>query len=283
MKRLLYAGIFYLFAIDVLAHNSAVISPSIIEKINITLPSPTNKNSPRNDYIEELLFAAFSKENIDLELQYTTVRMNQLRVTKSLINDEFIDLTWLPYTNERSKSLLPIKIPLYKGLHGTRLLIINKKNLKAFEKINTLAQLSNLTGVQHHSWSDHDVLIDNKLNIKGDLHYLGMFKALSSGIIDYFPRSALTIRGELKNNKDSQLIIEPTLVLNYPSYINFFVNKKSHKLAKIIRSGMEKMLADGSFEIIFHKYYGHNIEMLSLGKRQEIVLKNDSVKLQKIR
>jgi len=288
MKQLLYAGIFYLFVADVLAYNSAVISPPIIsppiiEKIKITLPLPTYKKASKNHYIEELLTAIFAKENFELELQYTKARMNQLRASKSLIDDEFINLSWLPYTAERAKSLLPIKIPLYKGLHGTRLLIINKNNLKKFEKINTLSQLRNLTGVQHLSWSDYDVLVNNKLDIKGDLHYLGMFKAVSSEIIDYFPRSALTIRGELKKNKDSQLTIEPTLVLKYPSYFNFFVNKKSHRLAKIIRTGMKKMLADGSFEIIFHKYYGHNIEMLSLGKRQVIVLKNDSVKLQKIR
>jgi len=108
-----------------------------------------------------------------------------------------------------------------------------------------------------------------------------MFKAVSSQLVDYFPRSALAIRDELKNNKDSQLTIETTLALNYSNYINFFVSRKTPELTEIIRSGMQKMLNDGSFEIIFNKYNGHNLEELNLARRQIIELKNDSIKLQK--
>jgi len=248
--------------------------------VKITLPLPANNKTPRNYYIEELLTSIFARENFKLELQYTKARMNQLRMTKSLINDEFIDLTWLPFTTERAQKLLAVEIPLYKGLHGTRLLVINKDNLEKFEGISTLNQLGHLVGVQHHSWSDYDVLVANELRIKGDLSYSGMFKAVSSGLVDYFPRSALAIRDELKKNKDSQLIIEPTLVLKYPTYINFFVSKKAPELAKLIRSGMTKMIADGSFEIIFNKYYGSNLDLLNLAKRQKIELKNNSIRLQ---
>jgi hypothetical protein len=45
--------------------------------------------------------------------------MNQLRMTKHQINDEFIDLTWLPFTKERAKQLLAVETPLYKGFQGT--------------------------------------------------------------------------------------------------------------------------------------------------------------------
>ncbi len=248
--------------------------------IKITLPLPANDKTPRNSYIEELLTFVFAKENLKLKLEYTKTRMNQLRMTKSLINDEFIDLTWLPYTTERAKELIAIEIPLYKGLHGTRLLIINKNNLEKFEEISTLNQLRHLVGVQHHSWSDYNVFVNNELSIKGDLSYQGMFKAASSGLVDYFPRSALTISDELKNSRDLQLIIEPTLVLKYPTYINFFVSKKVPELAKLIRSGMKKMIADGSFERLFNKYNGHNLQGLNLAKRQKLELKNDMVKLQ---
>jgi hypothetical protein len=264
-----------LFVADVLAKSIAT-----IPMIKITLPLPENDKTPKNYYIEELLTSIFARENLKVELQYTKTRMNQLRMTKSLINGEFIDLTWLPFTRERSKKLLAIKIPLYKGIHGTRLLIINKKDLEKFEGISTLKQLSQLVGVQHHSWSDYDLLVNNNLRMKGDLRYSGMLKAVSSGLIDYFPRSALTIRDELKNNKDLQLIIEPTLVLKYPSYINFFVSKKTPELAKIIRSGMNKMVADGSFERMFNKYNGRNLLELNLSNRKIIMLKNDTINLQ---
>ncbi len=277
MNQILYFAILCFFSLSFYAQG--------IEKnevMEITLPSPANEKTPKNLYLEELLTTAFARENFNLKLNYSKVRMNQSRSTQSLISGEIIDLTWLPYTSERANQLLAVKIPLYKGLHGTRLLIVNKNNLRKFAGIRTLKELELLTGVQHYSWADYDVLVNNQLNVKSDLSYLGMFKAVSYEVVDYFPRSSLTIMDEVKSKEDLKLMIEPTLLLKYPSYLNFFVSKKTPELAEIIRSGLNKMIKDGSFETTFDKYIGSKVNQLNLEERHKIELRNDSVKLQKI-
>jgi hypothetical protein len=54
------------------------------------------------------------------ELQKTETKMQQRRALISLAQGIYLDIVWTMTSNEREKELLPIRIPLQKGLLGHR-------------------------------------------------------------------------------------------------------------------------------------------------------------------
>lgn len=57
-----------------------------------------------------------------------------------LVNLGTITLIMAMTTKEREEKLLPIRIPVYKGLCGYRIFIINRKDQKKFAKVKRKEQ-----------------------------------------------------------------------------------------------------------------------------------------------
>ena len=68
---------------------------------------------------------------------------------------------------EREQALLAIRIPLFKGLIGTRLLLINATDQPRFDQITGGAQLRVLHAGQGHDWPDTDILLHNGYAVAG--------------------------------------------------------------------------------------------------------------------
>ena len=102
-----------------------------------------------------------------------------------------------------------------------------------------------------------------------------MHKAVVTGLADFFPRSVLEITREKKRHADlTELMVEPNILVKYPSAVYFFVNKENQELANQIEKGFEKSIADGSFAKLFNQYFGTALEELNLDKRRVFVLEN---------
>jgi hypothetical protein len=52
------------------------------------------------------------------------------------------------------------------------------------------------------------------------------------------------------------------------------VNRKNTKLAKDISEGLERAIADGSFDKVFQQYFGERLRKAHLGTRTVIELRN---------
>ncbi len=80
-----------------------------------------------------------------------------------------IDVMWTMTSKEREETMLPVRIPLLKGLMGCRISIINKKNEYKFAGIQTVDELKKLTALQGHDWPDTDILIANGFKVEKQL------------------------------------------------------------------------------------------------------------------
>ena len=69
-----------------------------------------------------------------------------------------IDLMWAGVDPSLDKTMLPIRIPILKGLLGHRIFIIKKENQSRFNNIKTLADLKKLTAGQGTKWGDTKIL-----------------------------------------------------------------------------------------------------------------------------
>lgn len=247
--------------------------PGLSADIVIRYPRPESNPDERSRYPLRLLEHVLARSGRDYRIDISPVRMQQGRALLSLENDAGIDIVSTMTTAEREARLLPIRIPIDKGLIGWRLLLINKVDKVKFAGVRSLADLSELMAGQGSDWPDTAIMRANGLAVYGTSNYESLFSMLESERLDYFPRSVTEIWSEAELHK-RRLEIEPSLVLRYPTAIYFFVRKGDTQLAADVTTGMEKMIADGSFDRLFNEFFGDMIKRAGLRERRVIDLKN---------
>lgn len=243
----------------------------------VTYPLPESVSDQRTVYPVALLKLCERKTQQKFSFQPSRLRSQQDRNLRQLSTGEGIDIVWTMTTKEREANLLPIRIPIDKGLLGWRLLLVRSQDKDLFNNINSTAGLSKLLAVQGHDWPDVDVLKANNLKVTTGSTYEGLFKVLGAGHVQYFPRAITEVWGELNSHQDLSLEVEPSLVLHYPSAIYFFVNKKNQALADSLDACLKQSISDGSFDELFQRHYGSVIAQSHLDRRKVIELSNPTL------
>ncbi len=237
-----------------------------------------NADDVRSQYYIDLLRLALEKtrESMgDFEIQGTT-QMNQSLAVHNLSQDLWIDVLWTMTSIEREEKLLPIRIPLLKGLLGHRIFIIRKADKEAFAKINTLEELKRFSAGQGHDWPDTAILSANGFQVTTASTYAGLFDMLQMERFDFFPRGVNEPWTEVIKHADKDLIVEPTLMLYYPAPTYFFVNKNNTALAHRIETGLKMAIADGSFDALFRNHPANRpiFGQANLAGRKTFTLRN---------
>ena len=254
-------------ALLLLSHGSA----SGVEIVRF--PIAESAGDQRMNYPRELLKLALSKARTEYRVTYPTVSMSQNRQIVELEAGRMIDVAPLPSSSDREARLLPIRIPLNKGLLGWRLGLVRKGDTHRVEQVKTLTDLRGVRLAQGQDWPDTQILMGNGLEVIKGSNYEGLFKMLESQRFDYFPRSVMEIWDEQAAHANT-LEIEPHLALHYFYDSYFFVHKHNTKLAADITEGMEKAIADGSFDKLFDEHWGERVRKARLNERRVIELRN---------
>jgi hypothetical protein len=243
-------------------------------KLSIVYPPPDSARDHRQDYKIELLELALKKSGVEFELRPASGVMPQGRALVQLASGHDVDVVWTATSKQREHDLLPIRIPLDKGLVGWRIFLINQDQQDKFAKVQTLADLRKFNGVQGHDWPDVDILRANGLPTLTDAKYEHLFKMLQFHLADYFSRSIDEIWDEEKGHPGMNLAVENSIVLQYPLAYYFFVNKKNTVLAETLERGLRLAIKDGSFERLFSKHFGKLLGKVNLTGRKRFVLNN---------
>ena len=179
-------------------------------------------------------------------------------------------------SREREEQLLPVRIPVYRGLWGHRIFIINREALATFAAVRTEEQLKTLWAGQGHDWPDTKILKENGYNVVTSADYRGLFAMLQEERFDYFPRAVNEPWREVEEEMERDLVVEPTLLLQYYAPAYFFVSHKNAKLADRLRRGFELALEDGSFVELFdtHWYIQDTLKLAKIQGRTIFRLEN---------
>ena len=239
----------------------------------VRFPKPEFEGDHRYDYALQLLQLALSKSGVDYRIQLAEFSMNQERQVVEIEAGRNLDVGPIPSSAEREARLLPIRIPVNKGVLGWRLGLIRKGDEHLIEGVNTLDELKGVRLAQGQEWPDTQILQANGIPVITAPKYEGLFKMLAGKRFDYFPRSVMEIWDEQALNA-ATLEVEPHLALHYFYDAYFMVNRKNSKLAQDIQDGLERSIADGSFDKIFQQYYGERLRKAHLETRTVIELKN---------
>lgn len=239
----------------------------------VRFPRPEFKEDRRFDYALKLLKLGLSKTGTEYRVELAQISMNQERQVVELEADRTIDVAPIPSSAEREERLLPIRIPIQKGVLGWRLGLIRKGDQGRFAGVASLEDLKRLRIAQGQEWPDTQILRANGIDVITAPRYEGLFKMLVSERFDYFPRSVNEIWDELENHAGT-LEVESRIALHYYYDAYFMVNKKNTRLAESLRQGLEKAIADGSFNRLFDEYHGERLRKARLDKRTVIELRN---------
>jgi len=240
----------------------------------LVYPRAETDGDERDRYPVQLLKLALSKTRSDIELRPHAVFMLQVRAMQEVQRQSGLDIVWTMTSREREQALLPIRIPIDRGLLGWRLLLIDPARAPAFARVHALADLRPLRAGQGADWPDTPILRAAGLTVDESARYGDLFQKLAAGRIDWFPRSVQEVWGELDSHAAQGFVIEPTLALHYPAAMYFFVSRQHPELAAEIRRGLDIALGDGSFEALFQQFFGDVLRRSRLGDRRVFELAN---------
>ncbi len=240
----------------------------------VVYPIAESPGDHRDDYQVELLALALKKSGRPYVLKPHPAFMLQVRELKELERGDALDVIWTMTSTEREQALLPVRIPIDRGLLGWRLLMVREKALPQFAGLALPTQLRLLRAGQGFDWPDAGILKHAGFNVDETVRYNDLFVRLAGGRIDYFPRSVQEVWGELDSHAGLGLAVEPTLALHYPAAMYFFVNRRNTVLAADIQRGLEAAMADGSFDAAFQRHFGAALARADLGRRRVVELAN---------
>jgi len=195
------------------------------------------------------------------------------REIRYLESDE-LNLLILHTNNQREKDLRPLKVPLFRGLSGWRLLIIRDGEQPRFNQNTAVEDLRPMIVGQGHDWPDVPILESQGFTLLTAPTRFNLFKMLNHGRIDFFPRGVFEIWDELQFAKAEQLVIEENIALQYPTAHYFFLNRKNEAFAQILDEGFKRSVADGSYLKLFYKYFGETIKKARLKERKVLTIDN---------
>jgi len=208
-------------------------------------------NDPNAAYAIKMLKLALAHTDSNYTVKVLQENFTQARINEEIATEGALDVCWNSSDATLEQQIEPIRIPLFKGLLGYRIFIINKNNQAKFDHVKTLADLKQLTVGQGRTWADARILEANGFKVIKANKYPNLFYMVEGGRFDGFPRGVHEPFGELDARPNMELGIEKNLMVYYQMPFYLFVSKNNKKLKAILEDGFEKAIADGSFDATF--------------------------------
>lgn len=226
-------------------------------------------------YLLALLKLAAERAGTDHEFLESQEPMTQARVIRELSGRSGrLDLAWTMTSIEREQQMIPIRVPVDRGLIGCRIALVRREHVGRWSEVRALEQLKRFTAGQGADWPDTDILRDNGLPVQTASRYEVLFDMLRRGRVDYFPRAVFEIDDEAAGALAQDLVIEPHVLIRYPAASYLFVRPDRPQLAADLERGLEAAAADGSLQRLFQRYFGDLIARHRLSQRVTISLRN---------
>ncbi len=243
---------------------------------DIYLPR-SNDREPWAPYIVQLLQAALARSPAATpdRLHWQETHMTQDRAFTQLRTNQKLDVYWSMTSQAREQGVIVIRIPLLKGLLGQRLLAIRAESASRYGQVRTLDDLRRdfILG-QGHDWPDTAIQKAAGLNTVTSSSYDTLYQMLAARRFDAIPLGINEIDDEIRKHSDMNLMVEKNLALVYPAPVFFFVAPQKAALAARIENGLNRMLADGSFDAMFDKRWSKTLLSKNMKNRLIFQLSN---------
>ena len=213
------------------------------------------------------------------ELKASAVPMNQARAAEEIVaGSGAVTIFARSTAPEHEERMLPIRIPIDKGLVSYRLFLVRGEDQPLFAAVRTLDDLRKFSVGSFTTWADTKILREAGFRVVTGDSYEGLFRMLVAGRFDFFSRSVDEAFREYEERKGDLpgMKVEDTILLYFPTTRYFFVQRSDAglELAQRVETGLNAMIRDGSFEAYFRKNKGEAIARAGLAKRKLFRISN---------
>jgi hypothetical protein len=229
-------------------------------------------------YATSMIKLALSYIDTPYRLEMVPGEITQARNVDEVVSGR-LDIMWAATDQDMEKLMLPVRIPLYKGLLGHRIFIIHRDNQAKFDRVRTFDDLRSFTFGQGATWADAKILEANGLKVVRANKYPSLFYMVDGGRFDAFPRGVQEPWGEIAQRPQLELAVEKRLMLVYRMPFYLFVGKDDVQLAADLEKGLRMAIADGKFDEIFYKdpTVKSVLEKVNLSERVVFQLENPTL------
>jgi hypothetical protein len=209
-------------------------------------------DAPKEELVLEILKLVLANDPEGHQYDYRPLNENvdEGRMVQ-MVKDGQLDVMWAGLQESYERELIPIRIPIFKGLLGHRIFIIREGDQARFNHIETLDDLKAIPGGQGRFWGDTEIMKNSGLKVVTAVKYQGLFHMLDGSRFDYFPRAAHEPWSEIPTYPDLKLTVEKNILLVYPFFMYFFVAKDRPDMAAAIERGFLAALENGSYNQLF--------------------------------
>ena len=213
------------------------------------------------------------------ELRQSTAPMNQARAADEIAaGSGLVNVFARSTTIEWEQRLLPVRIPIDKGLISYRVFLIRGAMQPRFAAVRSLDELRAFSVGSFVTWADTRILREGGFKVVTGDNYEGLFRMLVAERFDFFSRSADEAYREFDERKDllPEMRVEDTVLLHFPTTRLFFLQRsdEGQRLADRIEAGLNRMIKDGSFDAHFLRHKGALIQRAHLKTRRVFQIDN---------
>lgn len=229
-------------------------------------PAPDVNVDPQHDYYMTMLRAALEitrSADGPYEILAHPGTMNAERAALMLAQGEGINVMVRTTSQDRETRLLPVRIPLDKGLIGYRVFLIRPATQYRLHRVHQTDELARFSIGQGSGWQDTQILRAAGLRVEVGPGFGSLLGMLAAGRFDLFARGVNEVAYELRLARAQypDLALERRLLLHYPMprYFFFARDAQGERLARRVERGLELLLRSGEFE---RRYRGYKAEVL---------------------
>lgn len=233
----------------------------------------------RYQYTYDLLQLVIDATDADFgqaSLEVSDVIMSRNRILRELQDGQTINVIAEASSSEWNTKLIPIKIPIRKGIQGFRIFIIQQKNAESLAQITSIMQLTSLKTGSGSQWSTKVAMQQAGFEVVESIQYDSLFNMLSKGRFVTFGRGVNEVYQELEqfNLQYPNLVIDENILLHIPLATYFYVSPNKPHLAQRIEAGLRRIINNGEFERLFYKR--HCDFLIKSKMNQRLIFKIDN-------
>ena len=212
----------------------------------------------RYQYTYDLLQLVIDATDADFgqaSLEVSDVIMSRNRILRELQDGQTINVIAEASNLQWNAQLIPIKIPIRKGIQGFRIFIIQKENAETLAKITSIAQLTSLKTGSGSQWSTKVAMQQAGFEVVESIQYDSLFNMLSKGRFVTFGRGVNEVYQEVDqfSLEYPNLAIDENIMLHIPLATYFYVSPNKPRLAQRIEVGLRRIINNGEFERLFYQ------------------------------